>query len=264
MTSTSSRFTDYVARTEPGGPAHALDGRWAATTCAIPTRSRRRAASSSSVNDMANWMTMVLANGSLEGADRRPQGAAARADPAVGRPAAEPAMRPGFYGFGFNVGMTRRAARVQPLRRLRPRRGTNFRSCLRRTWRSSRSATPRRPAWSRRSPPSSWTWCSSARSARTGTRSTRTPSRMERRWARWPASTRRRTRRPPRHFGVRRHLCQRLLGPGSGHRGGRQAGVGFGPQTGCSAGALGRQHLHLQHGDRELAPRQHLQGDVRR
>ena len=51
---------------------------------------------------------------------------------------------------------------------------------------------------------------------------------------------------PRRAAGVlRRHLQQRLLGPGTRHGEGRQATARTRHETGCAPGSLGRQRLHL-------------------
>ena len=63
---------------------------------------------------------------------------------------------------------------------------------------------------------------------------------------------------------LRRHLQQRLLGPGASHREGRQAAAGARLEAERPAGALGRQRLHLQVRHRKCAAWNDFQGDVRR
>ena len=202
-------------------------------------------------------------------ADRRRQSPAARDDSAD---RVQPGGRTGDAVRVLRLRLQRRndvgrPHAAQPLRRVRTRCGHQLRDdpVRRRRHRRADQCDPDRRI-PRRSPPSSPTWCSSARSGRTGPSSTTTPSRRwRRRWDRW--SARSRPAKPgtgATAFVLCRQLRQRLLGSGAGHRSRRQARPGAGAQTGCSAGALGRQRLHLQLGDRELAAGQHLQGDVRR
>jgi hypothetical protein len=63
---------------------------------------------------MAHWLEMVLANGKYDGKQViDPKALLPAITPQiVSSPASEPAMRSGFYGFGFNVGTTS-AARTQ-------------------------------------------------------------------------------------------------------------------------------------------------------
>ena len=69
---------------------------------------------SSSVNDMTHWLAMVLANGTYNGTEiADPKALLPATTPqVVSDRASEPAMRSGFYGYGFNVGTTS-AARIQ-------------------------------------------------------------------------------------------------------------------------------------------------------
>ncbi|PRC48759.1 serine hydrolase, partial [Mycobacterium sp. ITM-2017-0098] len=63
---------------------------------------------SSSVNDMTRWMSMVLADGLHDGEQLiDPQALLPAITPqVVSARGTEPAMRSGFYGYGFNVGTT--------------------------------------------------------------------------------------------------------------------------------------------------------------
>ena len=92
-TSTASMHPDYVRDADAQAPAGGV---------------------SSSVNDMTHWMTMMLGNGNFEGRQIVDAKALLPAvtPQIVSSPAAEPAMRSGFYGYGFNVGTTS-AARTQ-------------------------------------------------------------------------------------------------------------------------------------------------------
>ena len=106
MARSSSRFADFEARpnralghvkTEEGyQPRYTRD----------PDAQSPAGGASASVNDMARWLAMMLADGTYNGARV--------ADPAallpaltpqmVSSPPTEPAMRSGFYGYGFNIG----------------------------------------------------------------------------------------------------------------------------------------------------------------
>ncbi len=114
MTSTSSRFADYAARPNRAvGHIH-VDGKFAPDYVRNADAEAPAGGVSSSVNDMARWMTMMLGDGTFEGRQVidptallpavTPQIVSDRGD--------EPAMRSGFYGYGFNVG-TNAAGRVQ-------------------------------------------------------------------------------------------------------------------------------------------------------
>ncbi|MDF2825449.1 MAG: beta-lactamase, partial [Mycobacterium sp.] len=69
---------------------------------------------SSSLNDMTRWLAMMLGNGTFENTTiASPEALLPALRPqVVSDPAAEPAMRSGFYGYGFNVGTTS-GARMQ-------------------------------------------------------------------------------------------------------------------------------------------------------
>jgi CubicO group peptidase (beta-lactamase class C family) len=114
MTSTSYRFADYEARPNRAvGHVH-IDGRYEPLYVRDPDPEAPAAGVSSSVNDMARWLAMVLADGSFE--DKQVVDAKALlpavTPQVVSSHATEPAMRSGFYGYGFNVGSTS-AARME-------------------------------------------------------------------------------------------------------------------------------------------------------
>jgi len=114
MSATSSRFDDYIVRPNRAiGHIH-IDGKYEPDYVRDPQAEAPAGGVSSSVKDMTNWLTMMLANGTYQEKQivdpeallpaLTPQSVSARAS--------EPAMRSGFYGFGFNVGTTS-AARQQ-------------------------------------------------------------------------------------------------------------------------------------------------------
>ncbi|BBY41067.1 serine hydrolase [Mycobacterium mantenii] len=104
MTSTSSRFADFIAR-----PNHAvnhikIDDKWQARFQRNPDPQSPAGGVSSSVNDMARWLLMLLGNGTYNG--RRitsPEALLPATSPqVVSAPAKTPQARTGFYGYGFN------------------------------------------------------------------------------------------------------------------------------------------------------------------
>ena len=114
MTSTSYRFADFEARPNRAlGHIH-VDGKYEPLYVRDPQPEAPAGGASSSVNDMTHWLAMVLANGSYNGKQIVDDKALlpALTPQIVSSPASEPAMRSGFYGFGFNVGTTS-AARTQ-------------------------------------------------------------------------------------------------------------------------------------------------------
>ena len=114
MASTSFRFADYAARPDRAvGHLH-VDGRYEPRYVRDADPEAPAGGVSSSVNDMTRWLAMVLADGSHEGkqiVDSRALLPAVTPQMVSSR-ATEPAMRSGFYGYGFNVGATS-AARME-------------------------------------------------------------------------------------------------------------------------------------------------------
>ncbi|NKY26133.1 serine hydrolase [Nocardia gamkensis] len=107
MTSTSSRYADFAARANRAEGHVLVDGKYEpANPQRRPDAQSPAGGVSSSVADLAKWMTMVLANGSAGGSvlvlpeDLLP----AISPQAVSAPPKTPDARAGFYGFGFNVG----------------------------------------------------------------------------------------------------------------------------------------------------------------
>jgi CubicO group peptidase (beta-lactamase class C family) len=114
MSSTSSRFADYEARPDRAvGHIH-VDGHYEPQYVRNADAESPAGGASSSVDDLAKWLTMVLADGKAGGQQIiKPDALLPAVTPqSVSSPASEPAMRTGFYGFGFNVG-TSSAARVE-------------------------------------------------------------------------------------------------------------------------------------------------------
>jgi CubicO group peptidase (beta-lactamase class C family) len=108
MASTSFRFADYQARQNHAvGHIH-VDGRYEPLYVRDADAEGPAGGASSSVNDMTRWLAMVLANGSHDGQQVIEEKALlpALTPQIVSSPASEPAMRSGFYGYGFNVSAT--------------------------------------------------------------------------------------------------------------------------------------------------------------
>jgi CubicO group peptidase (beta-lactamase class C family) len=108
MGATSYRFADYEARPNRAVGHIGIDGRYEPLYVREPDAQSPAAGVSSSVNDMTRWLAMVLANGKHEGRQLiDPQALLPALSPQiVSSPPSEPAMRTGFYGYGFNVSVT--------------------------------------------------------------------------------------------------------------------------------------------------------------
>ena len=108
MTSTSSKYADYVAR-----PNHAVDhvkvgDKWEPRFQRDADPQTPAGGVSSSVNDMARWLTMVMANGTYNGQRIiSPEALLPAITPQVISVAASsPQARAGTYGHGFNASVT--------------------------------------------------------------------------------------------------------------------------------------------------------------
>lgn len=104
MTSTSSRHADYLARTNKAILHFPTDGKFEPLYVRDPDAQAPAGGVSSSINDMAKWMLLNLADGKI--------GTDAHIDPAVLQearnthiaisPAKTPESRTEYYGYGFN------------------------------------------------------------------------------------------------------------------------------------------------------------------
>jgi CubicO group peptidase (beta-lactamase class C family) len=113
MKTASSRFSDFESQPNKAIGHVKADGRYAPRFTRDPDAQSPAGGVSASVTDLTHWLMMMLADGSYNGA---PVVDAAALLPAltpqmVSSPPAEPAMRSGFYGYGFNIG-TSPAGRV--------------------------------------------------------------------------------------------------------------------------------------------------------
>ncbi len=108
MTSTSSRFADYQARPNRAVGHVKTDDGYQPRHTRNPDAQSPAGGVSASVNDLTHWLTMMLADGSYHGASVvDPKALLPALTPQiVSSPPSQPAMRSGFYGYGFNVGTT--------------------------------------------------------------------------------------------------------------------------------------------------------------
>jgi CubicO group peptidase (beta-lactamase class C family) len=105
MRSTSSRFSDYIARSNRAVPHVKTGAAYEATFQRQPDAQSPAGGVSSTANDLGRWMVMVLQNGQYEGQPI--------VDPAALLPAVTPQIisapayamdaRASYYGFGFGV-----------------------------------------------------------------------------------------------------------------------------------------------------------------
>jgi len=107
MTRTSSRHADFAARDNRALGHVRVNGNWVQGMGTMPDAQSPAGGVSSSVNDMAKWLVMLLAKGQYAGQQVVDAAALAPAldaqiqsnPPVSGRPAS-------YYGYGFNVGTT--------------------------------------------------------------------------------------------------------------------------------------------------------------
>ena len=108
MTSTSSRFADFQARANRAvGHVKTPDGYQPLYT-RDPDAQSPAGGVSSSIDDMARWLTLALGNGTYNGVRiASPEALLPTVTPQViSAPAANPNARASFYGHGFNVSVT--------------------------------------------------------------------------------------------------------------------------------------------------------------
>lgn len=106
MNRTSSRFEDFSNRDNHAVNHARVDGGYRAIYQRDPDEQSPAGGVSSSVNDMAKWMAMVLANGQHDGKTVVDKAALvlAMSPQVIPAPPAELAERTGAYGYGINVG----------------------------------------------------------------------------------------------------------------------------------------------------------------
>jgi CubicO group peptidase (beta-lactamase class C family) len=105
MASTSSLYSDFVKRPDKATLHQKIDGTWVRGLVRDPDQQDPAGGVSSSVNDMAKWLRMILGNGTYQGTkiyDPKDFQPAITAQIVSIKPTQMDA-RASFYGFGFNV-----------------------------------------------------------------------------------------------------------------------------------------------------------------
>ena len=104
MTSTSSRYADFVARPNKALGHVLVDGKWVQKFKRDPDTESPAGGVSSSVNDLAKWMRLQLANGKFGGKQIVDEKALAETHHPHMLTGFSPFTGlPGFYGLGWNV-----------------------------------------------------------------------------------------------------------------------------------------------------------------
>lgn len=108
MAHTSSRFSDYMAEPDRAIPHMRQGDGWAPLQQRDPQAQTPAGGVSSTVSDMAKWMAMVLGKDGVTGAPLIPSEAMlpALTPQALANPPATATDRPGFYGYGVNLGVS--------------------------------------------------------------------------------------------------------------------------------------------------------------
>ncbi len=109
MTSTSSRYSDFIARSNKALGHVLVDGMWVQKYVRQPDAQSPAGGASSSVNDMAKWIRCVLAKGKFDGKQVIPEAQLKMIETPNMFTAFSPLSGlPGFYGLGMNVGYDER------------------------------------------------------------------------------------------------------------------------------------------------------------
>jgi CubicO group peptidase (beta-lactamase class C family) len=104
MTSTSSRYADFVARENRAALHIPVDGAWAAKLTREPDAQAPAGGVSSTVRDLAQWMRLELSHGSHDGETLiAPFAIDATHEPLMYRGQNPVTGRTSFYGLGWNV-----------------------------------------------------------------------------------------------------------------------------------------------------------------
>ncbi len=109
MGRTSSRFGDFMRRDNRAQGHRRVAGQWQVHALRMPDAQGPAASVTSSVSDLAKWLSLLLGQGIFKG--ERIVEAAALA-PAVSPQIASPGRLTSHYGYGFNVGTTTGGHRV--------------------------------------------------------------------------------------------------------------------------------------------------------
>ncbi|CAM5430726.1 serine hydrolase [Eoetvoesiella caeni] len=115
MNATSSRYADFMARSDRAYPHIRLNGVFQPGPQRQPDPQSPAGGVSSSVSDMANWMTLVLQDGKYREQQIIPGPALA---PAISpqmltMPPAAEGDSTGYYGYGFNVSVPASGSNIQ-------------------------------------------------------------------------------------------------------------------------------------------------------
>lgn len=108
MSSTSSRYADFLEHENRATLHSKVDGEWQALYERLPDAQSPAGGVSSNAVDMAKWLSLVIGNGTAAGDELIAPEAflPARTAQIISGHAALPDMRPGQYGYGFNTGVT--------------------------------------------------------------------------------------------------------------------------------------------------------------
>ena len=103
MTSTSSRYADFVARPNKALGHVLVDGKWVQKFKRDPDTESPAGGVSSSVNDLAKWIHLQIANGKFDGKQIVDAKALEETHHPLMLTGYNPLGLPGFYGLGWNV-----------------------------------------------------------------------------------------------------------------------------------------------------------------
>jgi CubicO group peptidase (beta-lactamase class C family) len=106
MTSTSSRFDDFMARSNRARGHVLVDGAYVAKYQREPQAQAPAGGVSSNVRDLAQWVRLLLGRGTIDGAEivnAEALSEAHRPHMATSHPENPETSRTGFYGLGWNV-----------------------------------------------------------------------------------------------------------------------------------------------------------------
>ena len=104
MASTSSRYSDFISRTNRSTLHAPINGKWTAITARQPDAQAPAGGVSSSARDLAQWMRLELGNGKYDGEQLISTAAIEQTHlPVIMRGLQPINGRPGFYGLGWNI-----------------------------------------------------------------------------------------------------------------------------------------------------------------
>ncbi len=104
MTNTSSRYADYEAAENRAALHVRIDGAWEPRFPFDPDAQSPAGGVSSSANDLAQWLRLLLADGTFDGADLIPAAALDEAHtPRMSRGTNPMTGGPSFYGYGWGI-----------------------------------------------------------------------------------------------------------------------------------------------------------------